>query len=350
VADRAFPVVYAASVPATAAFYERLGFERHFQLPADGEPGYVGLRRGSDEIGVVDRAWPEDQYGRTVGEGVRFELFVYVDGVDRLVEELRTDGAAILREPADMPWGERVAYVLDPDGNPVALAGIATGQIPVYHRNMVRARRHQRLCTVLAFGLLALVAELAGRSLTHRIDLGRHVRSPSYAGADYYPFLLAGVKVGIALLLARLAWRVAKARTAERAARRLVAALGARPADVPRVRLRLSPRLWLTFFAVTALMYLVQTRAEGRAIVDGWLHTSALPVFAVLAVVAALLWGAVQRWLADYELFATRVAEQAKRLARAAAAIVRRPRERAATPPRGLFGLSFESRPPPLAA
>jgi hypothetical protein len=232
---------------------------------------------------------------------------------------------------------------------------MVSGHVRVYHPHMVRARRHQRLLSILAFGLLALVAELAGRSLTHRFDVGRHVRSPSYAAADYYPFLLAGVKIGIALLLARLAWRVAKARTAERAARRLLHGLGSRPGEVPRVRLRLSPRLWLSFFVVTSLMYLVQTRAEqatqGRlALLDGWLHTSALPVFAVLAVVAALLWGAVQRWLADYELFAVRVTEQARRLARAAAATVRRPRERASTPPRGLFGLSFESRPPPLAA
>src|SRR5436190_7103838 len=96
------------------------------------------------------------------------------------------------------------------------------GQVRVYHRHMVRARRHQRLLSVLAFGLLALVAELAGRSLTHRSDVGRHVRSPSYAATDYYPFLLAAVKIGIALLLARLAWRIVKARTAERAARRLL--------------------------------------------------------------------------------------------------------------------------------
>jgi len=50
---------------------------------------------------------------------------------------------------------------------------------------MQRARRHQRLSAGLAFALLALVAELAGRSLTHRLDFGRHVASPSYSGADY---------------------------------------------------------------------------------------------------------------------------------------------------------------------
>src|SRR5207253_2485655 len=82
--------------------------------------------------------------------------------------------------------------------------------------------------------LLALVAELAGRSLTNRLDVGRHVASPSYAGADYYPFLLAGVKVGVALMLAALAWRFVRARAAARAGRRLLAALGKRPAGPPR--------------------------------------------------------------------------------------------------------------------
>jgi len=47
---------------------------------------------------------------------------VYVAELDRLVGELHATGVTVLREPADMPWGERVAYVTDPDGNPVALA------------------------------------------------------------------------------------------------------------------------------------------------------------------------------------------------------------------------------------
>ena len=87
---------------------------------------------------------------------------------------------------------------------------------------MERARRHQRLLSALAFGLLALVAELLGRSMTHRLDFGRHVAAPSYAHADYYPILLGVVKGGIALLLVRLLWRVARAHSAERSARRLV--------------------------------------------------------------------------------------------------------------------------------
>ena len=221
---------------------------------------------------------------------------------------------------------------------------------------MDRARRHQRLLSGLAFGLLALVAELVGRSLTYRLDVGRHVSSPGYAGADYYPFLLAGVKIGIALLLARLAWRFARAHAAASAARRLLAAVGSRPSRVPRVRVVFSPRLWLTSFIVTSLFYLVQTDAERLSsgqqwapLLSPWLHTSALPVFAVLAVLVAVVWGAVAGWLADYERFAEAAVAHAHRAVRASQALpVRRTTE--ARPPRRLFGLAFESRPPPLPA
>jgi hypothetical protein len=220
---------------------------------------------------------------------------------------------------------------------------------------MQRARRHQRFLSGLAFALLALVAELVGRSLTHRFDIGRHVDAPSYATADYYPFLLAGVKVAIALLLARLAWRFVRAHTAARAARRLLAAGGRSPGRAPGIRIELSPRLWLASFAVTSLFYLVQTDAERLSsgnsdLLAPWLHTSALPIFAVLAVLVALIWSVVARWLADYERFAEATVAFARHASRRAAAPPRRRRADARGTPRHLFGLAFESRPPPVPA
>jgi len=216
---------------------------------------------------------------------------------------------------------------------------------------MERARRHQRLLSALSFGLIALVAELAGRSLTHRLDFGRHVAAPSYAGADYYPVLLVIVKVGIALLLARLAWRLVRARSAERAALRLLGGRAARP----RLRLALSARLWLAFFGLTSLIFLVQNDTEGAVngrwpLLAPWLHSSALPVFAVLAVLCAVVWAAVRGWLADYEQYAFATHARALRLAGRRDVHVPRPSLALAVPPRRLFGLVFESRPPPLAA
>jgi len=221
---------------------------------------------------------------------------------------------------------------------------------------MERARRHQRLSSALAFALLALVAELAGRSLTHRLNIGSHVETPSYSGADYYPFLLAAVKLGVALLLARLLWRFVRAHVAARTGRRVLAAVGKPVAPAPRVRLDLSPRLWLAAFLATSTLYLVQNDAEQAAVgrwplLAPWLHTSALPVFAVLAVLVALAWSAVACWLREYERYAQDTCERAGRLARAASPPLRTARtETAAAPPRKLFGLAFESRPPPLPA
>src|SRR4051794_17437628 len=121
-AARAFPVLYSFDVERSARFYVELGFREVFRLPPEGEAGYVGLGLGESRIGIVSSLWPEDLFGERVGAGLRTELFVYVDDVDETVERLRARHVRVMREPQDMQWGERVAYVADPDGNPVALA------------------------------------------------------------------------------------------------------------------------------------------------------------------------------------------------------------------------------------
>jgi hypothetical protein len=214
-------------------------------------------------------------------------------------------------------------------------------------------RRHHVLLSRLALGLLALIAELAGRSLTHRIDLGRHVASPSYSSADYYPILLIVVKASVALMLARLVWRFAKARATATAAHRRLAASGRRATvAVPRVHLELSPRLWLGSFLVTASIFLVQTDAErlssGRwPLLAPWLHTSALPVFAVLSVLVAVVCRSVARWLTEYEHYARETVASAARIG-AEKVSAPRPVRRDTVSPRALFGLALESRPPPV--
>lgn len=121
--SRAFPVVYAKDVERAAQFWELLGFRRHFQLPADSDPGYVGLRSDAStaELAVTNIQWSIDRYGLSMGDGPRFEMYVYVDKLDATVIQLADADVPILREPEDMPWGERIATVADTEGNPVAL-------------------------------------------------------------------------------------------------------------------------------------------------------------------------------------------------------------------------------------
>ncbi len=229
----------------------------------------------------------------------------------------------------------------------VSAAPLTSAPKKAHTSTVTRARRHRRLSAALAFGLLAFVAELAGRSLTHRIDVGRHVAAPGYATADYYPVLLAVVKVVCALAVAAVGWRLARALVAARAARLRFGA-----GRAPRLRLELSPRLWLISFWLTAMIYLVQTDAERVAggqwpLLAPWLHSSALPVFSLLAIVIALVFGAVTRWLSELERFV----ESARAAVRLHACREAQPHPSISlAPPRRLFGLSFESRPPPAPA
>jgi len=98
-----------------------------------------------------------------------------------------------------------------------------------------------------------------------------------------------------------------------------------------------------------------QRDAEGAAagrwpLLAPWLHSSALPAFALLSVACALLWGVVRTWLADYEEHAQASVERARRLAGRAALRTPRPSLQVLVTPRSIFGLAFESRPPPLPA
>jgi hypothetical protein len=214
----------------------------------------------------------------------------------------------------------------------------------------------RRSTAIAAFSLLALIAELLGRSATMRVDRALSPVDPlATTTTPYYPFLLAGVKVLGALAAAALAWRLLRAHATVRAAERLLATIGHRRLRYrPRPRLRLSARLWLASFAATSLWYLLENDAErvsqGRwPLLAPWLHTSALPVFAVLAILLAISWAAVRDWLADVESYACATLAHARSILPGAppGPRTRHADERA---PRRLFGLVFESRPPPLLA
>ena len=119
----AFPIVYCEDLPRTLGFYrDVLGFAVDFAVPDEGEPAFVSLKLGGSELALADVAGQDTgTHGlpvRPVG-GHRFEVCLHVEDVDAAVAELRAAGAPVLVEPTDQPWGERLAYVQDPEGNPV---------------------------------------------------------------------------------------------------------------------------------------------------------------------------------------------------------------------------------------
>jgi lactoylglutathione lyase len=115
----AFPVLVVADLGRAMRFYgELLGATEIYRFPADGEPAYVSLQLADGSklaLGVdpstVHRA------------NTALELCIYASDCDAAVERLRDAGVTIVDEPADQPWGERMARVEDPDGNRISVLG-----------------------------------------------------------------------------------------------------------------------------------------------------------------------------------------------------------------------------------
>jgi uncharacterized glyoxalase superfamily protein PhnB len=112
-----FPILITADVGAALGFYrDLLGATVTYEFPGpDGEPGYVGLELGASHLGIGR----DPEAAGDASE--RFSLWVYADDCDAAIERLRAAGVTVVAEPADQPWGERVARVLDPDGNLVVV-------------------------------------------------------------------------------------------------------------------------------------------------------------------------------------------------------------------------------------
>ncbi|MCX4919629.1 VOC family protein [Streptomyces sp. NBC_00687] len=110
------PVIVTADQDALLGFYTKLfGAEESFRVPAEGPAFYVGLRIGDSDLGLVAR---EDA---ATGAASRILLSIDVDDVDETLARVAALGGSVSGGPNDMSWGQRVAHIKDPDGNPVNL-------------------------------------------------------------------------------------------------------------------------------------------------------------------------------------------------------------------------------------
>jgi len=113
--------LYSRDVERTAAFYAHLGFVESFRTPVLGAADHVELKLegltlgvGSADVGRRDRRLDIrlDERGRGA------ELVLWTHDVEAAFALATRGGARVLQEPHDV-GGLRIAYVLDPDDNPV---------------------------------------------------------------------------------------------------------------------------------------------------------------------------------------------------------------------------------------
>ncbi len=124
-ASKLFPMLSCRDLARSLELYgELLGGVETYRFPDDGEPAFIALTIGdSSEIGLgAVAAQPVHGRAQRPASGHPIELCVYVDDVDGTFERARERGFEAVVAPVDMPWGERTAWIADPDGNLVMLA------------------------------------------------------------------------------------------------------------------------------------------------------------------------------------------------------------------------------------
>ena len=119
---RLFPIISTTEIPRALRFYrDLLGGTVAFEYPGpDGQPAYVGIDLGESHLGIG-----QEPNAPASDAPKSMSLWIYADDCDAAVEALRQGGVTITTEPADQPWGERMARVRDFDGNEVIIARAA---------------------------------------------------------------------------------------------------------------------------------------------------------------------------------------------------------------------------------
>jgi predicted enzyme related to lactoylglutathione lyase len=109
------PVIVTRDAERLGAFYrDLLDTSETDRVPPDGPVFYLGIAIGSGSLGLVsDDGAPDGPQ--------RFLVSIEVDDVDALLPRVEQLGGSVQGPPNDMPWGQRVAHVRDPDGNAVNL-------------------------------------------------------------------------------------------------------------------------------------------------------------------------------------------------------------------------------------
>ena len=113
--------LFVTDVARPLIFYrDVLGFS--FEKPAkpDGAEGYSGKLK----IGLYDRSWLPKLFGdrgKQIINGNPFLLSMSVDNLDQVYQKILDLDLGfdidIIAAPAVMPWGQRLLFLSDPDGN-----------------------------------------------------------------------------------------------------------------------------------------------------------------------------------------------------------------------------------------
>lgn len=115
--------VYSHDVMRLLEFYKGLGFRETFRTPEVGTPIHVEVTLDGFTIGIANVDSASADHGlRPKLDGRPIEILLWTDDTDRDYARLTAEGAPSLSAPHDWLSNLRLAWVADPDGNPIQLA------------------------------------------------------------------------------------------------------------------------------------------------------------------------------------------------------------------------------------
>jgi lactoylglutathione lyase len=128
--------LFVLDVARSLIFYrDILGFSFEKPAKSDGVEGFSGKLK----IGIYNRSWLPKLFGdrgKQIISGNPFLLSMTVDNLDQVYQQICDRQASmqedlsvniIISPPALMPWGQRILFLSDPDGNMLEIVQSTAG-------------------------------------------------------------------------------------------------------------------------------------------------------------------------------------------------------------------------------
>ncbi|MEX3106374.1 MULTISPECIES: glyoxalase/bleomycin resistance/extradiol dioxygenase family protein [unclassified Streptomyces] len=121
------PNLYTSDVDKMLDFYKNaLGFQVDFRFPAAGTAAFGTVSKGDayyitfTSFDTIKQNTPLKHIGKSTQK--QSDIAVLTADVDAAFTKAKNAGAKVLMAPKNQPWGERQAYVADPEGNYVQIS------------------------------------------------------------------------------------------------------------------------------------------------------------------------------------------------------------------------------------
>jgi catechol 2,3-dioxygenase-like lactoylglutathione lyase family enzyme len=115
-------ILFSLDVQRAIDFYRGLGFTEVFRVPDEGDPIHADLELNGYRIGIASVASTRDDHGlQPIPVGQRAAVVLWTDDTAAAFAHVTGAGAVALAAPH--VWLDRllIAWIADPDGNPVQI-------------------------------------------------------------------------------------------------------------------------------------------------------------------------------------------------------------------------------------